>query len=115
MELLSVVLGVLSVGGAIWALLLSWKQTKEMRKQLDRLDRIQNSLFTRYLGPFPACMPTLITSVTEARQSIFIMSDCTATACWSDPVSCRKYRAALFSRLHESVAIALIRPHRLCS
>ena len=42
MAALSVVLGVLSVGGAIWALLLSWKQTKEMRKQLDWLDRIQN-------------------------------------------------------------------------
>lgn len=81
LQLLNIVASVLTIvalGIAAW-------QTYEARKQTKALQEIHQSLTTRYLGPYPEFLSTIIPILESAKTSLIILTHCPAYAGFTNP------------------------------
>jgi hypothetical protein len=90
--------GVLSVGGALYSILLARRHSATLHNQIKQLDLIRDNLSTRYIGPFPDHMRAIVDGVRGAQRSIRIMCDAPAYAAYSTPQLYAEYKSALYAQ-----------------
>lgn len=95
------VIGVISLVLAVLAMVVALWHVHSIHNAAKRLDEVQRSLSTRYIGQFPEFFPEIVSLIKSAKHDITILCDSPAYACFSDPSTFLDYQQTLKRKAQE--------------
>jgi hypothetical protein len=84
------------------------KVTNKITEIANELDRIQESLSTRYIGTIKDYLPLVVDQIKTAEKSITILCDFPAYGYFTDNDSYKKYRIAIRDRIDNAIKVSLM-------
>jgi hypothetical protein len=101
-------IGLISLVLAVLAMLVALWHVRSIHKTAKKLDDVQRSLSTQYIGQFPEFFPQIVSLIESARHNIVIFCDSPAYTCFSDHPTFIDYAHALERKAQQSgMTIAL--------
>jgi hypothetical protein len=106
--LISFIVGVIALIVSLIQSFQSNKQTKRLQEHSSALGLIADSLTTRYIGPFPQYLPSVINLLETAVTEIKIVKGNPTPAYFTDPLLWINYSQSIERKTHSGVAVSII-------